>query len=222
MQEPHFPGCWVVESRDNTLSAPGIYSLCAVFGKSHMWVNPLLKQVSTTELPELWLCSSFVEGCRALSQGWQMGIAMGRCWLLACPEFQPHWSVSMVISELCLGRHLLWVVFWKVKLKLIAKAWAWGAGLGGWGCCHCKWLCQLGLGSGSSSEVKAQLLQQKGPVESRSWHSRSWHSSWEELPLVKCLERRGVSGADGLTDSSTQARDTAEVPERAAPQRGAV
>lgn len=163
MQELHFPGCWVVESRDNTLSAPGIYSLCAVLGKSHMWVNPLLKQVSTTELPQLWLCSSFVEGCRALSQGWQMGIAMGRCWLLACPEFQPHWSVSMVISELCLGRHLLWVVFWKVKLKLIAKAWAWGAGLGGWGCCPCKWLCQFGSGV-------RQLQRGQGPAPAAKGH----------------------------------------------------
>lgn len=53
MQDPQFLCCWVVEGKDNTLSAPEIYSLCAVLGKSHMRVNPLLKQVSTTQLLQL-------------------------------------------------------------------------------------------------------------------------------------------------------------------------
>lgn len=119
----------------------------------------------------------------------------------------------MVISEMWLGRHLLWVVSWKVKLELIPShgpgevGWEAGAAPSGNGSAS------LGLLSGTYREVKAaeghcgkQILAQQTLVQ---------------LPGMNChflmsLERR-VSRADGLT-VHTDMRHGQRCPKRAAPQ----
>lgn len=219
MQEPQIPGCWALEGRDNPISAPGIYSLCAVSGKSHMWVSPLLKQVSTTQLPQLWLCSSFVKGCRDLCQGWEMGIAIGRCWLLAWPEFQPHWSVSMVISWDVAQQTFALGSFLEGQTEADSQAMSLGRWGGNWGCFQWNGSASLGLClaklSGSYREVKAQLQLQKGAGQ--EWKANPGTAQWKELPLPDVSVKEFL-----IQMGCIEARDTARHALTEQPCRGCV
>lgn len=191
-------------------------SLCAILGKSHMSVSPLLKQVSTTWLPQLWLCSSSVKGCRNLCQGWEMGIAIGGCWLLAWPEFQPRWSVSMVISWDVARQAFALGCFLEGQTEADSQAMSLGRWAGRLGLLPvemglppwvCAWqCCQAAAGRSRPSSCCRRALARSGKQILVQPRGRNCH-------VLVSLQRREV------WQLHTDTRYSQRCPKRAAPQR---